>query len=92
MRPVSKEKDTYLVASGYKFYLPSGVFVHPDHHKVFSTEFVDDNALSEIRSWVESPKTADWQFFFNTEPPKAVRDRLVAQFTRGRRDRSQNGE
>ncbi len=70
-------KKQILQDAGYAYNFDRMVYVNPTTKKVFSVEFIEDHNESELMKRIsEQMNGADWRFYFNGDPPEAVKREL----------------
>jgi hypothetical protein len=69
-------KSQILEEGGYSYNFHHMVYVNRPKKKVFSIQFIDDHREDEIQSRIDQETNGDWTFYFNEEPPRAVRREL----------------
>jgi hypothetical protein len=73
-------KTQILENAGYAYSFDRMVYVNREARKVFSTEFVQDHGETELEARINErpPDNHEWRFYFNADPPEAVKRELAA--------------
>ncbi len=72
-------KTQILERAGYKYNFDREVYFNREAKKVFSVNFIEDKNEEQLEECiVNNTGETDWQFFFNSEPSKAVKQELKA--------------
>jgi hypothetical protein len=69
-------KSEILEEAGYSYNFDRMVYVNRAAKKAFSVEFIEDHTENEIQRRLHEETNGQWRFYFNVEPPRAVKVEL----------------
>lgn len=73
MAQTATGKSQILEEAGYSYNFDRMVYVNREARKVFSVEFIEDHQEDEIQRRLRQETNGEWRFYFNAEPPAAVK-------------------
>jgi hypothetical protein len=70
-------KRQILADGGYTYSFDRKIYINRRTKKVFSIEFIEDHNEEELQRCItENTQGGRWRFYFNSQPPEAVKREL----------------
>ena len=72
-------KQQLLDEAGFSYNFDRKIYVNRKTKKIFSVEFVEDNDEKTLEEAIREKTNGNkWRFYFNSNPPEAVRREIEA--------------